>query len=29
MDDANHVWVQTRNSSANPSDHAFYVAVFG
>jgi hypothetical protein len=29
MDDANHVWVQTRNSAANPSDHAFYVAVFG
>src|SRR5205085_1719898 len=29
LDTTSYVWVQTRNSSAVPSDHAFYVAVFG
>jgi hypothetical protein len=29
FDDANHIWVQTRENGGNPSDHAFYVAVFG
>ena len=29
LDTTSHVWVQTRNSSAAPSDHSFYVAVFG
>jgi hypothetical protein len=29
MDDTSHIWVQTRDSGASPSDHAFYVAVFG
>jgi hypothetical protein len=29
LDTTSFIWVQARNSSAVPSDHAFYVAVFG
>jgi hypothetical protein len=29
FDDANHVYVQTRNNDGFPSDHAFYVVVLG
>jgi hypothetical protein len=28
-DTSSNVFVQTRNNEGNPTDHAFYVAVFG
>ena len=29
FDTTSHVWIQTRSSDGLPSDHSFYVAVFG
>jgi hypothetical protein len=29
FDNANHVFIQTRNNDGVPTDHAFYVAVIG
>ena len=29
FDTTSNAWIQTRDSGGNPSDHAFYVAVFG
>jgi len=29
LDTTSHVFIQTRENGGNPSDHAFYVAVFG
>ena len=29
VDTTSHVWIQTRNNDGIPSDHSFYVAVFG
>jgi hypothetical protein len=29
LDTTSHLWVQTRSSAAVPTDHSFYIAVFG